>query len=138
MKFSIKDLFSICDQIRSVLRIWSRLLKKYLMVFCASHPQHLPLPFLTNFFYCCSQRRYIINVFSHYTILADFQFNCSILEKKRTEAIGFFLICTTKMIELEFFLIGWGKGEGYCGSLNSGKQNEDGKNSSLYAFHFSH
>ena len=31
MKFSIKDLFSNCDQIRSFLRIWSYLLKKSLM-----------------------------------------------------------------------------------------------------------
>ena len=31
MKFSIKDFFSKCDQIRSFLRIWSHLLKKYLM-----------------------------------------------------------------------------------------------------------
>ena len=38
MKFSIKDFFSKCDQIRSNLRIWSHLLKKSLMenfVFCA-------------------------------------------------------------------------------------------------------
>ena len=28
MKFSIKDFFSKCDQIRSCLRIWSHLLKK--------------------------------------------------------------------------------------------------------------
>ena len=31
MKFSIKDLFSKCDQICSFLRIWSHLLKKSLM-----------------------------------------------------------------------------------------------------------
>ena len=31
MKFSIKDLFSKCDQIRSFLWIWSHLLKKSLM-----------------------------------------------------------------------------------------------------------
>ena len=31
MKFSIKDLFSKCDQIRSFLRIWSHLLSKSLM-----------------------------------------------------------------------------------------------------------
>ena len=31
MKFSIKDFFSKCDQIRSFLRIWSHLLKKSLM-----------------------------------------------------------------------------------------------------------
>ena len=31
MKFSIKDFFSKCDQIYSLLRIWSHLLKKSLM-----------------------------------------------------------------------------------------------------------
>ena len=31
MKFSTKDFFSKCDQIRSFLRIWSHLLKKSLM-----------------------------------------------------------------------------------------------------------
>ena len=31
MKFSIKDFFSKCDQVRSSLRIWSHLLKKSLM-----------------------------------------------------------------------------------------------------------
>ena len=31
MKFSIKNFFSKYDQIRSFLRIWSNLLKKYLM-----------------------------------------------------------------------------------------------------------
>ena len=38
MKFSIKDFFSKCDQIRRKLQIWSHLLKKSLMenfVFCA-------------------------------------------------------------------------------------------------------
>ena len=37
MKFSIKDFFSKCDQIRRKLRIWSHLLKKSLMenfIFC--------------------------------------------------------------------------------------------------------
>ena len=37
MKFSIKDFFSKCDQIRSFLRIWSHLLKKSSMenfIFC--------------------------------------------------------------------------------------------------------
>ena len=39
MKFSIKDFFSKCDQIRSFLRIWSHLLKKPLvenLIFCAA------------------------------------------------------------------------------------------------------
>ena len=38
MKFSVKDFFSKCDQMRSFLRIWSLLLKKSLMenfIFCA-------------------------------------------------------------------------------------------------------
>ena len=38
MKFSIKDFFSKCDQIRRKMRIWSHLLKKFLMenfIFCA-------------------------------------------------------------------------------------------------------
>ena len=38
MKFSIKDFFSKCNQIRSFLRIWSHLLEKSLMenfIFCA-------------------------------------------------------------------------------------------------------
>ena len=38
MKFSIKDFFSKCDQIRSFLRIWSHLPKKSLIekfIFCA-------------------------------------------------------------------------------------------------------
>ena len=38
MKFSIKDFFSKCDQIRRKLQIWSHLLKKTLMenfIFCA-------------------------------------------------------------------------------------------------------
>ena len=38
MKFSIKDFFSKCDQIRRKLRIWSHLLKKFLIenfTFCA-------------------------------------------------------------------------------------------------------
>ena len=38
MKFSINNLFSKCDQIRSFLRIWPHLLKKSVMedfIFCA-------------------------------------------------------------------------------------------------------
>ena len=43
MKFSIKDFFSKCDQIRWKLRIWSDLLKKSLMeifIFCAALVYH--------------------------------------------------------------------------------------------------
>ena len=44
MKFSIKDFFSKCDQIRSILRIWSHLLKEFLMenfIFCAVYAKYL-------------------------------------------------------------------------------------------------
>ena len=44
MKFSIKDLFSKCDQIRRKLRIWSHLLKKSLVenvIFCAELFEHI-------------------------------------------------------------------------------------------------
>ena len=37
MKFSFKDIFSKCEQIRRKLQIWSHLLNKYLMenfIFC--------------------------------------------------------------------------------------------------------
>ena len=40
-KFSVKDFFSRCDQIRSFLRIWSNILKKSLIenfIFCAVRP----------------------------------------------------------------------------------------------------
>ena len=43
MKFSIKDFFSECDQIRRSLRIWSHLMKKFLMesfIFCAEFAEN--------------------------------------------------------------------------------------------------
>ena len=46
MKFSIKDFFSKCDQIRSFLRIWSHLLKKSLkenFIFCAVQVYHFSI-----------------------------------------------------------------------------------------------
>ena len=45
MKFSIKDFFSICEQICRFLRIWSHLLKKSLMenfIFCVVPPRKVP------------------------------------------------------------------------------------------------
>ena len=50
MQFSIKDLFSKCDQIRRKLRVWSHLLKKSLMenfIFCAVHHSPLVLQYPT-------------------------------------------------------------------------------------------
>ena len=43
-KFSIRDFFSKCDQIRSFLRIWAHLMKKSLMenfIFCAMDDKNL-------------------------------------------------------------------------------------------------
>ena len=49
---------------------------------------------------CSSQRKNIIDVISHVTILTGFQFNRFGLENKWTGAIVFFPICRTKTIEL--------------------------------------
>ena len=43
-KFSIKDFFSLCDPIRSFLRIWSHLLKKTLMENFMFAERELSLP----------------------------------------------------------------------------------------------
>ena len=46
MKFPIKDFFCNCEQIRSLLQIWSHLLKKFLkgnFIFCAVFHQKDPL-----------------------------------------------------------------------------------------------
>ena len=46
MKFSIKNLFRICDQIRRKLRIWSHLLKQSStenFFFCAMHMETSPI-----------------------------------------------------------------------------------------------
>ena len=51
VKFSIKDFFNKCDQIRRKLRIWSHLLEKSLMenfIFCAVYLSHFYLFFCLN------------------------------------------------------------------------------------------
>ena len=53
MKFSVKDFFSKCDQIRGKLRIWSHLLKKSLegnFIFCAVFPVNIAEILRTAFF----------------------------------------------------------------------------------------
>ena len=53
MKFSIKDFFSKCDQIRCFLRIWSDLLKKFLMenfIFCVVWNMRLINNFLAGIY----------------------------------------------------------------------------------------
>ena len=51
MKFSIKDSFCKCNQIRSLLRIQSHLLKKSLM---------------ENFIFCAAQERIFVQDFSNF------------------------------------------------------------------------
>ena len=51
MKFSIKDFFIKCDQIRGKLRIWSHLMKKSLMenfIFCAVTVARISIPTLPS------------------------------------------------------------------------------------------
>ena len=58
MKFSIKHVFSKCDQIRSFLWIWSHLLKKTLMknlIFCAVSWQHFKYTSEEYYSNCVSQ-----------------------------------------------------------------------------------
>ena len=52
MKFSIRGFFSKCDQICRNLRIWSCLLKKFIMenfIFCVGKPIFLPSPNLSAY-----------------------------------------------------------------------------------------
>ena len=62
MKFSIKDLFSKCDQSRRKMRIWSHLLKKSLMenlIFCAA---------------CCGSKLYEFKLYVSIPTLDDKHF----------------------------------------------------------------
>ena len=55
MKFSIKDFFSKCDQIRRKQQIWSHLLKKYLIknfTVCAAHLVRKTHAYKVNSFIC--------------------------------------------------------------------------------------
>ena len=72
MKFSIKDFFSKCNQIRRKLRIWSLLLKKSLMedfIFCAV--------FLSGYKLCWNCLEFsdqmFINVKRRYTIYLNLE-----------------------------------------------------------------
>ena len=59
MKFSFKDFFSKCDQIRRFLRIWTNLLKKYLMenlIFCAVYIEARNTQRITNSSVCNNKR----------------------------------------------------------------------------------
>ena len=64
MKFSMKAFFSKCDQIRSLLRIWSHLMKKSLtqnFIFCT-------VPYSVTFYAVCKLRQNC----RHFCVLAEF------------------------------------------------------------------
>ena len=82
-----------------------------------------PRPLLSIFFSCRFQRRKDVNVIYHLRITAGFELNRSGLENKRTEAIGFFPICITIMME--------GRGR-YYGWLNKDKEDEDAGNPPVF------
>ena len=74
IKFSIKDFFGKCDQIRRKLRIWSYLLKKSLMenfIFCAAcsrYASDFALDFL-NILASCPRANLIAKKIKFYNLL---------------------------------------------------------------------
>ena len=96
LKFSIKDFFSKCDQIRSKLRIWSHLLKKFLMenfVFCVVYRKTARYFFLViQRFSCITQ-----HIKEHSTFLKSNNLrykkkkkNCQILVEKHSSGFRCF------------------------------------------------
>ena len=77
MKFSIKDFFSKCDQIRSFLCIWSHLLKKSLMensIFCVViYDEAFLIQFMahTHFNQACLMKS-LSSIFEHFMPLVPF------------------------------------------------------------------
>ena len=70
MKFSIKDFFSKCDQIRSFQQIWSHLLKKSLMenfIFCVVILNHLIITYYANMFTALFESLIYITLDSKYS-----------------------------------------------------------------------
>ena len=68
-KFSIKDFFSKCNQIRSLLRIWSHLQKKFLLenfIFCAVQWHEMNW-FLHRIIHCHFQIKFLHRTFSQYS-----------------------------------------------------------------------
>ena len=64
MKFSMKAFFSKCDQIRSLLRIWSHLMKNVTQnfIFCT-------VPYSVILYAACNLRQKICR---HFCVLAEF------------------------------------------------------------------
>ena len=82
MRFSMKDFFSKCDQIRRKLWIWSHLMKKSLMenlIFCVVCPYTRILTYFTR----CR------NVHSHY-FSVGFQFHLKPTLHEKCSYSGFF------------------------------------------------
>ena len=60
MKFSVKDFFSKCDQIRGKLRIWSHLLKKSLVknfIFCTVDIRSRIHRIISNIYFSSEQKK---------------------------------------------------------------------------------
>ena len=83
MKFSIKDFFSKCDQIRSFLRIWSHLLKKPLMknfIFLCSVSHLWPIPLVSPMVQWVRWLPYMGEVYSSnlfVPVITQLAFTCS-------------------------------------------------------------
>ena len=99
LKFSVKDFFSKCDQIRSFLRIWSNLLKKSLIknfIFCAVI--HIPLILIHSLSFTHSRYICELNCKKNRYICTDWGVNF------HTVFLGFMHTCTIKIISKSFVL----------------------------------
>ena len=76
MKFSVKDFFSKCDQIRSFLPIWSHLLKKSL---------------IKNFIFCVVHGLFVLKMeiskMKYMTTFSDFEYQICVVVTDRVERI---------------------------------------------------
>ena len=71
MKFSIKDFFIKCDQMRSFLRIWSHLLKKLLMenfIFCAVSRLVIPFNLKKSLYKVIQDKNCLVGFFISYRL----------------------------------------------------------------------
>ena len=91
MKFSIKDFFSKCGQIRSFLQIWSQFLKKSLLekfVFCAVLQPDQNKPSKISFF---PMRQYSVTAFllthSWWFFFWSFTFNIVLFFKNKNKTV---------------------------------------------------
>ena len=120
MKFFIKDFFSKCDQIRSFLRIWSHLLKKFLMenlIFCAMIALFLFMKEMCRFwllkctrsaiiFTSAYERNFKVRNEHHYTLTQNSQFSKPLVKSvyRRTKSLSYlscFLVYSQKFTKMQ-------------------------------------